>query len=43
MKFIGSVINTNTLLSNGAFSNQLKALRLIDTEEKKNFLMENLI
>ncbi len=33
----------NALLVNGAFSNQLKALRLIDTEEKKNYLMDNLI
>ena len=33
----------NTLLADGAFSNQLKAMRLIDTEEKKNYLMNNLI
>ena len=31
------------LLSHGASSNQLKAMRLIDTDEKKNFLMNNLI
>ena len=30
-------------LSNGASSNQLKALRLIDTDEKKAYLMKNVI
>lgn len=31
------------VLSNGSSSNQLKAMRLIDTEEKLNFLKDNLI